>query len=71
MTPEQMIKKLTKYIESNYETQSKYASHKGFSVAHINAILMGTKDPTKDILNDIGLVKSVEKIKIVSYQNIG
>lgn len=56
-----MIKKLKKYIADNYGSELAYANHKGFSRAHINCIVMGNKPPTKDILNDIGLVRIIEK----------
>lgn len=56
-----MITKLKKYIFDNYGTATNYAEHKEFSKAHINAITMGKKEPTKDILNDIGLEKIVTK----------
>ena len=61
MNQQQMIVKLKKYIVNNHGNESGYAEHKGFSRAHINAITVGTKPPTKDILNDIGLVKVVTK----------
>ena len=56
-----MISKLKKYIASNYGNESAYAEHKGFSRQHINNIVKGLKEPTKDILNDIGLEKTIDK----------
>lgn len=56
-----MIVKLKKYISDNFGTETNYANHKGFSKAHINAITLGKKEPTKDILKDIGLEKVTTK----------
>ena len=56
-----MIAKLKKYIADNFITETNYAKHKGFSVAHINAITLGKKEPTRDILMDIGLEKVINK----------
>ncbi len=54
-----MIKKLKGFIYAEFGTAKNYADSKGFSSAHISAILRGEKEPTKDILKDISLVKEV------------
>lgn len=56
-----MIAKLKKYIADNFGTEVSYANHKGFSTTHINRITLGKKEPTKDILKDIGLEKVIDK----------
>lgn len=55
-----MIKKLKGFIYSEYGTAKNYADSKGVSSAHISAILRGVKEPTKDILDDVSLVKNKE-----------
>jgi len=56
-----MINKLKKYIANNFGSELNYANQKGFSRQHINNIVKGIKEPTKDILSDIGLEKIVDK----------
>lgn len=56
-----MIIKLKKYIADNFGSEYKYAKHKEFSRQHINNIVKGLKEPTKDILKDIGLEKVTTK----------
>ena len=55
-----MIKKLKGFIYSEYGTAKNYAESKGVSPAHVSAILRGVKEPTKDILDDVSLVKNRE-----------
>ena len=59
MNKEKMIKKLKDFIYFEHGTAKAYADSKGVSSAHISAILRGEKEPTKDILKDISLVKEV------------
>lgn len=60
MNKDSMIKKLKGFIYSEYGTAKNYADSKGVSSSHISAILRGVKEPTKDILDDVSLVKNRE-----------
>lgn len=62
-----MIKKLKGFIYAEFGTAKKYAEVKMVSPAHISSILTGVKEPTADVLNDIGLVK-VRKVSITYSQ---
>ena len=67
MNKELMIKKLRGFIYEDFVTAKEYAERKGVSPAHISAILRGVKEPTADILKDIGLVK-VKKVSVTYNQ---
>ena len=67
MNKELMIKKLKGFIYSEFGTAKSYAESKGVSSAHISAILRGVKEPTKDILDDISLIK-VKQVSVTYNQ---
>lgn len=48
------LKDLKMYIFVNHGTQSGYAKKLGVSRAHISAVCLGKKAPTKQILSDVG-----------------
>lgn len=67
MNKEKMIKKLRDFIYFEHGTAKAYADSKGVSSAHISAILRGVKEPTKDILSDVALVK-VKEVSVTYSQ---
>ena len=64
MNKEDMLKKLKGFIYSEFGTAKKYAEHKGVTPAFISAVLKGNKSPTKDILLDAKLKKSVVYLQV-------
>lgn len=65
MTRLEMISKLKGYIYSNYKNASDYAVNNGFSNSFVSAVIVGKKNPTKKMLDDIGL--EMKKETIVSF----
>ena len=52
-----MIKRLENYIYQNYKTATAYAKKKGVSSQFVSAVVRGKKEPSVDMLKDLGLVK--------------
>ena len=61
LNKEKMIIKLKKYIKDNFKNQSAYARHKGVSRAFVSAVVLGVQEPSKSMLDDINLMKIVDR----------
>lgn len=62
MNRDKMIAILKGYIYSNYKNASDYADTKGLSRSFVSAVIVGKKNPSKTMLDDIGLEMEVTKI---------
>ena len=58
MKQDDVLEKLKKYIDCNYENQSSYAESMGLSRSYISMVLNGEREPTNYILHGIGIVKT-------------
>lgn len=65
MTRDKMIAILKGYIYSNYKNASEYADIKGFSRSFVSAVVVGKKNPNKQMLEDIGL--SMQTVKTTTF----
>ena len=57
MKLETVIKKLRVHIYTNFKSGSEYAQFKGVSRAYISAVLNCKREPSDEILMDIGVTK--------------
>lgn len=61
MNRDKMIAILKGYIYSNYKNASEYADLKGLSRSFVSAVIVGKKNPSKTMLDDVGLEMEVTK----------
>jgi len=59
MKQEQFLIELRVYIARNFKTQTAYAKQLGVSKAYLSGICTGGKKPSKRILSDMGITRTV------------
>lgn len=62
---QEMLEKLERHINSNYVHACEYAKEKGVSSQFLSAVRKGKKNPTKEMLKDLGLI--AHKINHIIY----
>ena len=65
MTKEEMLKKLKAFVYGEYGSAKNYAEHLGVSTTFMSKVILGQSNPTKPILNDLGL--TIKKETIVTF----
>ena len=58
-----IIKEMKKRAYLDFKNQVEYAKHLGVSVALVNSVINGKKNPTKQILDDLGFEKKTQYVK--------
>lgn len=66
MNKDEMIEKLRVYIYVNFRNQKQYAKARNMNPSFVSQVLNGTKEPTKKMLEEIGLSKKV--VKTIKYE---
>lgn len=66
MNQETFLKKLQRFIDNNFESQTAAASHYKCSSAYISAVCRGVSPPPKSILKEMGYTRE----KVVTYKRI-
>jgi len=63
MQCEVIIKEMKKRAYLDFKNQVEYAKYLGVSVALVNSVINGKRNPTKQILDDLGFEKKTQYVK--------